>query len=263
MVIPRVKEGQDIRKAIDADFNIRIAIGKVQEAFNNRGFTTYDFVAKLKAATEEGVFTMENQSDYKTQLLQYANPDIFTEVEYEATQQAGTTVTKLILTGYDNYTAASLGTKPGNRASTMNDPGLMIEGILNDGLAEDFLNTMQTKFTEMIEDGRQVVVTFSLAEGAGVDGFDSGIDAKDGEELQTLIENWVSENAVKGNYHTPRVVGKKMTFDDIRIPLRDKVTCKNYTVTNYGKSIMDFLKKECQLNASRDVSGARITVTIK
>lgn len=263
MVIPRVKEGQDIRKAIDDDFNLRIAIGKVQEAFNNRGFTSYDFVAKLKAATEEGVFTMENQSDYKTQLLQYASPDIFTEVEYEATNQGGTTVTKLILTGYDNYTAASLGTKPGSRGSTLNDPGLMIEGILNDGLAEDFLNTMQTKFTEMIEDGRQVVVTFSLAEGAMVSAFDDAVDAKDGEELQTVIENWVSEKAVKGNYHAPRVVGKKMIFEDIRIPLRDPVTCKNYTVTNFGKAIMDFLKKECMLSASRDVSGARITVTIK
>lgn len=263
MVIPRVKEGQDIRKAIDDDFNIRIAIGKVQEAFNNRGFTTYDFVAKLKAAMEEGVFTMENQSDYKTQLLQYASPDIYAEVEYEATVQGTTTVTKLILTGYDNYTAASLGTKPGSRGSNMNDPGLMIEGILNDGLADDFLNTMQTKFTEMIEDGRQVVVTFSLADGAMIGSFEDGVAAKGDEELQTVIEDWVAERAVKGNYHTPRVVARKMIFEDIRIPLRDPVTCKNYTVTNFGKAIIDFLKKDCQLNASRDVSGARITVTIK
>ena len=93
--------------------------------------------------------------------------------------------------------------------------------------------------------------------------FEDGVAAKGDEELQTVIEDWVAERAVKGNYHTPRVVARKMIFEDIRIPLRDPVTCKNYTVTNFGKAIIDFMKKDCLLSASRDVSGARITVTIK
>ena len=49
MVIPFTKEGEDIRTILEDDINKRIAITKIKEAFDERGFTTVDFTAKLKA----------------------------------------------------------------------------------------------------------------------------------------------------------------------------------------------------------------------
>ena len=65
MVIPFTKQGEDIRAILEQDVNKRIAITKIKEAFDARGFTTVDFVAKLKAAKDNNVFTSENQTDIK------------------------------------------------------------------------------------------------------------------------------------------------------------------------------------------------------
>ena len=48
MVVPYVKDGEDIRQIIENDANIRLVLSKIREAFDNRGFTTVDFEAKLK-----------------------------------------------------------------------------------------------------------------------------------------------------------------------------------------------------------------------
>ena len=50
MVIPYTKEGEDIRTVLEEDSNKRIALSKIKEAFDERGVSTIDFVARLKAA---------------------------------------------------------------------------------------------------------------------------------------------------------------------------------------------------------------------
>src|SRR5688572_647665 len=66
MVIPRVKEGQDIRTILDQNEALRATVTKMKEWFDTRDFPTIDFVAKLKAALANRVFTSENQTDMKT-----------------------------------------------------------------------------------------------------------------------------------------------------------------------------------------------------
>src|ERR1700743_3112873 len=61
MVIPYTKEGEDIRTILDQDVNRRIAITKVKEGFDSKGFTCVDMTAKLKAARENNILTGDNQ----------------------------------------------------------------------------------------------------------------------------------------------------------------------------------------------------------
>ena len=72
MVIPFTKDGEDIRTVLDKDVNRRIAITRVQEEFDSKGYTTVDFVGRLKAARDARVFTSENQTDIKSQLIEMA-----------------------------------------------------------------------------------------------------------------------------------------------------------------------------------------------
>ena len=53
MVIPFTKDGQDIRTVLEADFNKRLAVTKVKNGFDTRGFTTKDFSATLKQAKDD------------------------------------------------------------------------------------------------------------------------------------------------------------------------------------------------------------------
>ncbi|MBK9354903.1 MAG: hypothetical protein IPN09_13330 [Bacteroidetes bacterium] len=56
MVIPYTKEGEDLRTIFEEDFNKRIAISKAKKAFDNRGFTTVDFVGKIKGCKRQSDF---------------------------------------------------------------------------------------------------------------------------------------------------------------------------------------------------------------
>ena len=73
MVIPYIREGEDLRTELENDENKRVAIAKIKEGFDSRGFTTVDFVARLKAAKDNNIFTSENQSDIKSQIIQVFN----------------------------------------------------------------------------------------------------------------------------------------------------------------------------------------------
>jgi len=48
IVIPKLKKGEDIRNVLDNNFNLRLGISIMKEAFDKRGFTTYDFEATLR-----------------------------------------------------------------------------------------------------------------------------------------------------------------------------------------------------------------------
>ena len=47
MVVPYVKENENIRKILEDDVNKRIVLTKIKEAFDSRGFTTVDFIQKV------------------------------------------------------------------------------------------------------------------------------------------------------------------------------------------------------------------------
>ena len=66
MVIPYTKEGEDLRIVLENDENKRIAIAKIKEAFDSRGFTTvdfslgYDYKNFLIQAKVGNIFDVEN-----------------------------------------------------------------------------------------------------------------------------------------------------------------------------------------------------------
>ncbi len=111
MVIPYTKEGEDIRTILESDVSRRIAITKIKEAFDGKGFTTVDFVAKLKAAKDNNVLTSENQTDIKSQIIQMSGADVYVQAEVNVLKtESGNSVT-LVLTGYEASTGNSLSNK--------------------------------------------------------------------------------------------------------------------------------------------------------
>ena len=56
-------------QTFENDENKRIAITKIKEGFDSRGFTTVDFVAKLKAEKEEEIADVKKSTDSKIDAL--------------------------------------------------------------------------------------------------------------------------------------------------------------------------------------------------
>lgn len=266
MVIPYTSEGEDIRNVLEADANKRIILTKIKEAFDNRGCSTVDFTARLKAATTEGVMSMDNRSDIKSQIIDMSGADIYVEAEMQCLQNqvAGQanpeSRVKIILTAYDIATGTSLSNKIGESGAFYTNDIAKLAMRSIESCADEFLNTMQSKFSDMTENGRSIMLhigfdemsTYSMESEVGTQGL----------LLQDEIELWIESHAYKNNYHLQGVSPNKMIFDDIRLPLIDENTGNNYTANRFSMELFKFFRS-LGIPVSRSLKGNTLYFTVK
>lgn len=198
MVVPFVKQGEDIRTVLENDVNKRIVMAKIREAFDSRGFTTVDFLARLKSLSNTSGLTMDNQSDLKSMIIQQSGADVYVDAEMNVVLSSTGNSVKVIVTAYDISTGNSLSNKVGDSGKFYTDDIGRLASKAIEGCADDFLNTMQTKFNDIVQNGRSISVTigFDAASAMSMSTEMGG----DGLTLADEIELWMSENAYKNNY---------------------------------------------------------------
>ena len=259
MVVPFVKEGEDIRNVLENDVNKRIVLTKIKEAFDSRGFTTVDFLGRLKALSKANGLAMDNQSDLKTMIIQQSGADIYVDVEIDVVLSGSGNGVKVIMTAYDTSTGNSLANKVGDSGKFYTDDIGRLASKAVEGQADAFLNVMQTKFNDIVANGRSINVTIGFAQTSQYS-MSSEVGAN-GFALSDEIEMWMSENAYKGNYHIQGTTEKQMIFDDVRIPLKDD-NGNNYNINKFGLKFMMFARK-MGLQIGRDISNNTLIITIK
>ena len=108
MVIPFAKQGEDIRTLLENDINKRIALTKIKEAFDLRGFTTVDFLNKLKATNMSSVFNAASQSDIKSTIISQSGADIYVSAEINYQSSSGGNSINLVISANEVSTGNSL-----------------------------------------------------------------------------------------------------------------------------------------------------------
>jgi len=263
IVIPYKTEGQKYRNILEdpnTGFQKRIAISRVKEAFDSRGFTTYDFEAELKKGETAGAFSADAQTDEKDVIVKNSGADIFVVVDINVEKgQSGTDV-KIILQAFESATGRSLTNKDASSGKFYTDDISKLAGKAIDVMKEDFLNVLQTKFTDIVNNGRSVYIEFVLAQDATLN-FQSEVGT-DGDLLSESIVDWMGKNAYKNYAKKGGSTAKKIIYDDVRIPLKDQTTGMNYEVESFGRLIRKYLKS---INATGSIEYPRgqIIVTIK
>ena len=259
MVIPYTKEGEDIRSVLEEDVNKRITLTKIKEAFDSRGFTTVDFTARLKAMSQSAVFNADNQSDLKSQLIEMSGADIYVEAEMDILFSESGNSVKVIISAYDVSTGASLANKVGESGKFYTDDIGKLASKAISTCAEEFLNTIQMKFTDIVENGRSLIISFGFDEASAY--LMSSEVGSQGLQLSDEIELWMEENAYKNNYHIQGTTDKQMIFDDVRIPLKDPKNGSNYNANKFALAIFKFMKS-LGLQIQRDIKGTTVYITI-
>lgn len=260
MVIPYTKEGEDIRTVLEADVNKRIALTKIKEAFDSRGFTTVDFTAKLKAAGDNAIFTTDNQTDLKSQIIQMSGADVYVEAETDVLLSSNGNSVKMLVTAYEISTGNSLANKVGESGKFYTDDIGKLASKAIESCAEDFLNIMQNKFTDIVENGKSITINFGFA-AASVHTMSSEVGTQ-GLQLSDELELWMEEHAYKNNYHIQGTTDRQMIFDDVRIPLKDPATGNNYNTNKFALAIFKFMRS-LGLKIARDIKGSTIYITIQ
>lgn len=259
MVIPYTKQGEDIAQVLENDVNKRIVLTKVKEAFDSRGFTTVDFAAKLKLLSRTEGLTTDSQSDLKSMIIQQSGADIYVETEMDILLSSSGNSVKIILTAYDISTGVSISNKVGESGKFYTDDIGKLGSKAVEKIADEFLDIMQVKFTDIVNNGRSISVEF---------GFDSAsalsMSTEIGNEGLTLadqLELWMSEHAYKNNYHIQGTTDKKMIFDDVKIPLKDD-NGNNYNINKFGLEFLRFARS-LGLQITRNIANNTLVITFK
>ncbi len=258
MVIPFVKEGEDIRTVLEEDADKRIVLTKVKEAFDSRGFTTVDFMGKLKAGSVQSGMSDEHQSDLKSMIIASSGADIYVDTEMIINRSSSGNAVKVIITAYDISTGGSLSNKVGDSGKFYTEDFGKLGSKAIESCADDFLNVMQTKFNDMIQNGKSLNMTIGFEEGSQYN-----MNSEIGDEMLTiadLIEMWLEENAYQGNFHVQGTTATKMIVDDVRIPVKDSKG-NNYTVAAFGREFVKFARKY-GLKITRNVVNNSLIITI-
>ncbi|MDE5791286.1 MAG: hypothetical protein K2G90_02850 [Muribaculaceae bacterium] len=258
MVVPFVKEGEDIRTVLEEDADKRIVLTKVKEAFDSRGFTTVDFLGKLKATSVQSGMSDEHQSDLKSMIIASSGADIYVDTEMVINRSSSGNAVKVIITAYDISTGSSLSNKVGDSGKFYTEDFGRLGSKAIESCAEDFLNIMQSKFNDIVANGRSINMTIGFDDASSLN-MNSEV-SNDGLTLADLIEMWLEDNAFQGNFHVQGTTATRMIVDDVKLPLKD-ANGRNYSVANFGRDFLRFAQKN-NLKIKRDVVGNSLIITI-
>ena len=143
--------------------------------------------------------------DIKNQVIELSGADVYVEVESQINRSnLGNSVT-VILTAFDAFSGQSFSNKVANSPSFYTEKFEKLIEKAVDSVIEDFLNTIQSKFDQIVENGRSIVLNVSINGEAEID-LDSEFDD---ELLSDLIELWIQDNAFKGYYHLQGMTSSK------------------------------------------------------
>lgn len=259
MVIPYVKQGEDIAKVIEDDVNKRIVLAKIREAFDSRGFTTVDFAAKLKSLSRNEGLSQDSQTDLKSMIIQQSGADIYVEAEIDILLSSDGNSVKTIMTAYDISTGGSLANKVGESGKFYTEDMGKLGAKAVEKVADDFLDVIQTKFTDIVENGRSINVDFSFEQTSTLSMSEE--IGNDGLTLSDQLELWMSEHAYKNNYHIQGTTDKRMLFDDVRIPLKD-ANGNNYNINKFSLEFMSFARS-LGLKITRSTANNTLVITFK
>lgn len=217
----------DYRKALQSDANMLLAISKINELMAGRGFPLKNLETTLKSqeyeAAEIAMFTNKSGGEIAETpidaLKRVANADIWMQLTYTINQVGPKRSLTFNLQGLDPYAdeqiAGASGTG-GQALSTVELPILIEETILSH--LDHFNAMLQAHFDQLFDNGRQITLQIKVSDDAGYD-----LEEEfDGEELSYIIENWVDDNIVKGNYGSAKLdnaTETMMEFDNVRIPM--------------------------------------------
>lgn len=260
MVVPFTKEGEDIRNVLEADVNKRVVLTCIKEAFDNRGFSTKDFLGKYKAMSSSAAFNENNQSDLISTIVSDSGADIFITAEIDINKSSQGTDVKIILNAYDTATGTSLANKMGDSGRFYTDD---IAKLANTAIRKNmdaFLNNLQGKFNDIVANGQSIIVEIGIDEGS--DMLMSNEVGTSGNLLSDEIEIWMEENAYKNYYHIQGTTDKVMIFDEVKIPLRDPVTGRNYNISRFAREINKFFRG-LGLEISRNNKGNHLYISVK
>lgn len=229
MIIPRVKEGQDIRTLVDYSDDIRVAMAAVNDAFTNYGFQTKDFESAFKKLMREMEVNPCDQCGMVELLFNSAAADVLVEVDLQRVFSSAGNKVRLIVEANHYSTALSVASEicESNMFYT-NDIGALTQSALK---MTKFTDANGTRFSCSDEFMKEIIrfIKRSCQQGSVADiqfkigsdseyTMDSRIEYADDERLKYVLEDWMERTAMNGDYKIANQTDYQMMVEAYHYP---------------------------------------------
>jgi hypothetical protein len=248
----------DYKKALQSNTDLLLVISKINELMAERGFPLKNLESVIKSlegeSAEDAMLTSKSGNGVSEspidKLKKTAKADIWMQLTWSINSTGPKKSITFNLQGIDAYTdkqiAGASGT--GQPSFTAELPVLLEEAVLSH--IDNFNSQLQKHFDDLFANGREVIVRIKK-----FDSFDGDLESDyDGEELGTIIENWISANTVQGKFNTTDATENMMFFEQVRIPLYDEKN-KALDPRNWLKGLQKVLKEKYTIESKLMMKG--------
>ncbi len=210
----------DYKKALQENADLLLVISKINELMAERGFPLKNLESAIKSleseSAEDAMLTSKSGSEVSEnpidKLKKTAKADIWMQLTWTVNTAGPKKSITFNLQGLDAYTdkqiAGASGT--GQPSFTAELPVLLQEAVISH--LDNFNSQLQKHFDDLFANGREIIVRIKK-----FDSFDGDLETEfGGEELSKVIENWISENTVKGRFSTTDATENMMLLEQVR-----------------------------------------------
>lgn len=248
----------DYKKAFQENSDLLLAVSKINELMAERGFPLKNLESSLKSlqdqAAEDAMLTSKSGADINETpidvLKKVARADIWIQMTWTVNQTGPKKSITFVLQGLDAYTdkqvAGASGT--GTPSFTAEFPVLLEEAVISH--IDNFNAQLVKHFDDLFANGREVILrikTFSS--------FSGDLESEyGGEELGTIIEDWLAANTVQGRFGTTDATESMMLFEQVRIPLYD-ANGRAVDARSWARGLQKMLKDKYQIDSKLMMKG--------
>lgn len=248
----------DYKRVFQENADFLQVVSKINELMAERGFPLKDLESAMKTlqseSAEDAMMTSKSGAEVNEspidKLKKVAKADIWMQVTWTINQTGPKKSVTFTLRGLDAYTDKQVAGASGTGLPSFSAelPVLLEEAVL--AHLDNFNNQLQTHFDDLFANGREIILRIKTW-----NSFSGDLESEyEGEELGTLIENWVSDNTVQHRFSTTDATENMMLFEQVRIPLYD-ANNKAVDARGWARGLQKMLKEKYQIDAKLMTKG--------
>ena len=234
-------------QAFKEDSELGAVISKIGGLLTDYGYSLIDAEQKLNAianrTAEDNVTTAKNSGAFLTespldQLKKQAKADILLQIWWKVNKIGSQKSVSFTLEAFDSYTSKRIATTSGNGEPSDDIIPIQLESIIKSSIP-DFDKQMTSFYNDISTNGREIIINIKKW-----DNWEYDLESEfDGEDLISIIENWLHQNTVNGVFNLSDATENFMLLEQIRIPLFNE-NGKAIDARNFVQGLRNHLKSK-------------------
>lgn len=215
----------DYQTAFREDTEIGGVVSQIGQMLTDLGYSVKDIEQEIKrlatVQAEDNVTTNSTGEGFAESpldvLKRRTKADIVIQVGWQLNREAKGRSVSFTLEAFDSYTSKRIATATGiSKASNDIVPRLLASAVQKQ--LKPFDAQMTRHFADLQANGREIVLTVRRWEG-----WENDLETEfGGEELTDVIQEWLTEHAVHGEFNLTDATENFAQFEQLRIPFSNE-----------------------------------------